>query len=179
VLEIDQVSRLKQEVLRERIHEAVMQPYEKKEAELGEGIMRQLETMIMLQVLDSQWKDHLYSLDHLKEGIGLRGYGQKDPLIEYKREAYDMFSAMVERIESESLQYLFRVQLQPAREEAAPAPRAEPPRPQAKRSAMKGQVSSSVATSVLEGGGAGSRKIGRNDPCVCGSGKKYKKCCGR
>ena len=178
-LEIDQVSRLKQEVLRERVREAVVQPYEKKEAELGEGIMRQLETMIMLQVLDSQWKDHLYSLDHLKEGIGLRGYGQKDPLIEYKREAYDMFSAMVERIESESLQYLFRVQLQPAREEAAPAPRAEPPRPQAKRSAMKGQVSSSVATSVLEGGGAGSRKIGRNDPCVCGSGKKYKKCCGR
>ena len=142
--------------------------------------MRQLETMVMLQVLDNQWKDHLYSLDHLKEGIGLRGYGQKDPLIEYKREAYDMFSAMIERIESESLQYLFRVQLQPAeREVAAPPPRAEPPRPQAHRSAMKGQVSSSTATSVLEGGGSGSRKIGRNEPCICGSGKKYKKCCGK
>jgi len=86
----------------------------------------------------------------------------------------------VERIESESLQYLFRVQLQPAeREEAAPAPKAERPRPEARRSAMKGQVSSSLATSVLEGGGSGSRKIGRNEPCVCGSGKKYKKCCGR
>ena len=179
-LEAGQVSRLKQEVLREKIREGVMQAYEKKEAELGEGIMRQLETMIMLQVLDSQWKDHLYSMDHLKEGIGLRGYGQKDPLVEYKREGFDMFSAMVERIESESLQYLFRVQLQPAeREEAAPAPKAERPRPEARRSAMKGQVSSSLATSVLEGGGSGSRKIGRNEPCVCGSGKKYKKCCGR
>jgi preprotein translocase subunit SecA len=179
-LEADQVSRLKQEVLREKIHEGVVQAYEKKEAELGEGVMRQLETMIMLQVLDNQWKDHLYSMDHLKEGIGLRGYGQKDPLIEYKREGYDMFSAMVERIESESLQYLFRVQLQPAeREMAAPAPRAEPSRPQGKRSGMKGQVSSSTATSVLEGGGSGSRKIGRNEPCVCGSGKKYKKCCGK
>jgi len=179
-LEAGQVSRLKQEVLREKIREGVMQAYEKKEAELGEGIMRQLETMIMLQVLDSQWKDHLYSMDHLKEGIGLRGYGQKDPLVEYKREGFDMFSAMVERIESESLQYLFRVQLQPAeREEAAPAPKAERPRPEARRSAVKGQVSSSLATSVLEGGGSGSRKIGRNEPCVCGSGKKYKKCCGR
>jgi len=179
-LEADQVSRLKQEVLREKIREGVVQAYEKKEAELGEGIMRQLETMIMLQVLDSQWKDHLYSMDHLKEGIGLRGYGQKDPLVEYKREGFDMFSAMVERIESESLQYLFRVQLQPAeREEAAPAPKAERPRPEARRSAVKGQVSSSLATSVLEGGGSGSRKIGRNEPCVCGSGKKYKKCCGR
>jgi preprotein translocase subunit SecA len=179
-LEADQVSRLKQEVLREKIREGVVQAYEKKEAELGEGVMRQLETMIMLQVLDNQWKDHLYSMDHLKEGIGLRGYGQKDPLIEYKREGYDMFSAMVERIESEGLQYLFRVQLQPAeREMAAPAPRAEPSRPQGKRLGMKGQVSSSTATSVLEGGGSGSRKIGRNEPCVCGSGKKYKKCCGK
>ena len=179
-LEADQVSRLKQEVLREKIREGVVQAYEKKEAELGEGVMRQLETMIMLQVLDNQWKDHLYSMDHLKEGIGLRGYGQKDPLIEYKREGYDMFSAMIERIESESLQYLFRVQLQPAeREMAASAPRAEPSRPQGKRSGMKGQVSSSTATSVLEGGGSGSRKIGRNEPCVCGSGKKYKKCCGK
>ncbi len=179
-LEADQVSRLKQEVLREKIREGVVQAYEKKEAELGEGVMRQLETMIMLQVLDNQWKDHLYSMDHLKEGIGLRGYGQKDPLIEYKREGYDMFSAMIERIESESLQYLFRVQLQPAeREMAASAPRAEPSRPQGKRSGMKGQVASSTATSVLEGGGSGSRKIGRNEPCVCGSGKKYKKCCGK
>jgi len=179
-LKLDQVARLKQEVLKEKIHEETVGAYERKEKELGEGIMRQLETMIMLQVLDSQWKDHLYSMDHLKEGIGLRGYGQKDPLVEYKREGYDMFSAMIDRIEEESLQYLFRVQLQPAeKEEAAPVPQAERSRPEMKRSVMKGRAPASVATSLLEGGGSGSRKIGRNEPCVCGSGKKYKKCCGR
>jgi preprotein translocase subunit SecA len=179
-LKLDQVARLKQEVLKEKIHEEAVGAYERKEKKLGEGIMRQLETMIMLQVLDSQWKDHLYSMDHLKEGIGLRGYGQKDPLVEYKREGYDMFSAMIDRIEEESLQYLFRVQLQPAeKEEAAPVPQAERSRPEMKRSVMKDRAPASVATSLLEGGGSGSRKIGRNEPCVCGSGKKYKKCCGR
>ena len=185
-LKMDRMAKIRPEVLKEEIQEGAAEAYQKREEELGAGIMRQLETMIMLQVVDSQWKDHLYSLDHLKEGIGLRGYGQKDPLIEYKREAYDMFTAMIERIEEESLQYLFKVQLQPAaREEAALAPEAQRARPETKharseaeRYPAKGFFSSAVAASVLEGNPR-ARKIGRNEPCICGSGKKYKKCCGR
>jgi preprotein translocase subunit SecA len=178
-LRIDKTTKLNRETWKEEIQEKVAAAYQRKETELGEGIMRQLETMIMLQVVDSQWKDHLYSMDHLKEGIGLRGYGQKDPLVEYKREAYDMFAAMIERIEEESLQYLFKVQLQPAeREETAPAAKADRPRMESRRAPLSESLASPVSAS-LQGATSGSRKIGRNEPCVCGSGKKYKKCCGR
>jgi preprotein translocase subunit SecA len=177
-VKIEKTARLKQDALKEEIQEKVAEAYQKKEEELGEGIMRQLETMIMLQVVDGQWKDHLYSMDHLKEGIGLRGYGQKDPLVEYKREAYDMFAAMIERIEEESLQYLFKIQLRPAEGEEVPAAKEERPRVKSKRSAIKESLPSPVAAS-LRGGSSPARKIGRNEPCICGSGKKYKKCCGR
>jgi len=178
-IQIEKTIRFKQEDLKEEIQGKVAEAYQRKEKELGEGIMRQLEMMIMLQVADSQWKDHLYSMDHLKEGIGLRGYGQKDPLVEYKREAYDMFAAMMERIEEDSLQYLFKVQLQPTeREEAAPAPKVEKPRAEGKRAPLREKVGSPAVASIREGSSP-ARKIGRNEPCICGSGKKYKKCCGR
>jgi len=175
---LDTTVKLRQESLKETVRERVREAYQKKESELGAGIMRQLETMILLQVVDSQWKDHLYSMDHLREGIGLRGYGQKDPLVEYKREAYDMFAAMMERIEEESLQYLFKVQLQPVAEEGGTrARRAEQGHPERKEVKGRGEAAPPASAGVRSGGH--SRKIGRNDPCICGSGKKYKKCCGR
>jgi preprotein translocase subunit SecA len=178
-IKLEKTLRLKPDDLKEEVEQRLVEAYERKEEELGPGIMRQLETMIMLQVLDNQWKDHLYSMDHLKEGIGLRGYGQKDPLVEYKREAYDMFAAMMERIEEESLQYLFKVQLQPATEEQAQTEReAERPKPERRRPAGRSDIASPVFASAAQGV-APSRKIGRNEPCICGSGKKYKKCCGK
>jgi preprotein translocase subunit SecA len=138
----------------------------------------------MLQVVDVQWKDHLLAMDHLKEGIGLRGYGQRDPLVEYKREGFELFDAMVDRIKEQTVQYLFR--LQPTISEVAtevsaeaatpsgdgrtaPRVRKEAPRPAARQS-LKPSVPAAVT--------AKASKIGRNEPCPCGSGKKYKKCCG-
>jgi preprotein translocase subunit SecA len=129
-------------------------------------------TMVLLQTIDGQWKDHLLSIDHLKEGIGLRGYGQKNPKEEYKREAYSLFMEMMGRIRQEFLMKLFRIQL--ASEEEMEQARREEIR---RRKQIFDQL----------GGGDASQKpvirheekVGRNDPCPCGSGKKYKKCCGK
>jgi preprotein translocase subunit SecA len=106
------------EELRERIVASLRASYEDKEKLLGPDRMRDFERMILLQVIDSQWKDHLLEMDHLKEGIGLRGYGQRDPLVEYKKEGYEMFQAMMDRIEEDALRYLFLIQ--PAVSEEAP-----------------------------------------------------------
>jgi preprotein translocase subunit SecA len=159
--------------------------------------MRTHERIIMLQIVDSQWKDHLYAMDHLKEGIGLRGYGQRDPLIEYKKESFDMFEAMWDRIEEEIVRVLFL--LQPVREpsfEARPAPRplrlsfndpaATPSALEAPRAAAPGPFATASPRRESQGGvdaavktvRRAAEKVGRNDPCTCGSGKKYKKCCG-
>jgi len=178
-----------QEDLRDKVHAA----YQEREARFGAEMMRYLERMIMLQVLDAQWKDHLLSIDHLKEGIGLRAYGQKDPLIEYKREAFDLFEAMVGRLKSETIEYLCKVQVQV---EDAPAPgRGEGGAP------AEALAGAGAPARAVRGGGRlappgterrpeptlrparpaqkiQAQKIGRNDPCPCGSGKKYKKCCG-
>ncbi|MEK7713211.1 MAG: SEC-C metal-binding domain-containing protein, partial [Deltaproteobacteria bacterium] len=145
--------------------------YKKKEDELGSEIMRQMEKFLMLQSIDGHWKDHLLSMDHLKEGIGLRGYGQKDPLIEYKREGYDMFMDMVFRVKEDVVEKLFRVQL--AREEEVPEI-VEMRRPQ-KFIMSRGDAQEARPTTVHNEG----EKVGRNDPCPCGSGKKYKKCHGK
>ena len=130
--------------------------------------MRESERMIMLQVIDHHWKDHLLNMDHLKEGIGLRGYGQHDPLVEYKREGFEAFTAMMERVEDEIVRYLFLLEPTVAQEEkkverrersySYSAPEKEEKKP---------------AKPVTR-----SDKVGRNDPCPCGSGKKYKKCHG-
>jgi len=106
------------EELREKIIQALQKIYEEKERIIGEERTREFERIIMLQIIDSQWKDHLLAMDYLKEGIGLRGYGQKDPLIEYKKESYDMFQSMMDRIEEDTIRYLYLIQ--PIREEEMP-----------------------------------------------------------
>jgi preprotein translocase subunit SecA len=178
--------------------------------------MRYHERMIMLSVIDAQWKDHLLSMDHLKEGINLRGYGQHDPLVEYKRESYDMFEEMMQRFREETVRYLYLMQIMERPPDATLVGRGGP-------NDGSGQIPAGGAPSVITGGrgngrparqvatsvdeieeafqrkkkrelesarmaGAGDmqvqqvvrsgEKVGRNDPCPCGSGKKYKKCCG-
>jgi preprotein translocase subunit SecA len=155
--------------LKKLVHDA----YARKEQELGAELMRFLEKTFMLQVIDHHWKDHLLAMDHLRDGIGLRGYGQKDPLIEYKREGYDLFAAMMQRIKSDALERLFRVQAaQPENVSSAPAPPVFS-RPQPKLTLNRGEEPAAPQTVHRN-----EDKVGRNDPCPCGSGKKYKKCHG-
>ena len=154
------------ESLRESLSSQVKEAYEKKEADIGSDTMRYLERVLFLQVLDTQWKDHLLAMDHLKEGIGLRGYGQRDPLTEYKKEAFDMFADMTGRISMDTLSRIFKIQIK--EEESVKKQYAQPKPVQYNR----GEASESLQP-VARG-----RKVGRNDPCPCGSGKKYKKCCG-
>jgi preprotein translocase subunit SecA len=190
---------LNRQELGDGVFEKLKERYESKEKLIGTDAMRYHERMIMLSVLDSQWKDHLLGMDHLKEGIGLRGYGQHDPLVEYKRESFDMFEAMMQRFQEDTVRYLYLMQIIE--------------RPVEHATSAAGGVSGNgnrgrhVETSVDEieeafqrkkkreleqarMAGAGDRepvqqvvrssaKIGRNDPCPCGSGKKYKKCCGQ
>ena len=167
-LELDAQPIPEAEELRETIQEQVWNRYLQKVEAIGPEVMASLEQMVMLQTIDTAWKDHLLSMDHLKEGIGLRGYGQRDPLREYQREGYEMFVELIERIKEQTVANLMRVQL--AREEDVEALTAPQERP----------------VFFSHGGDEGpapkkreSKKIGRNDPCTCGSGKKYKKCCGR
>ena len=179
--------------------------YEEKEQVVGADLLRRVERDIMLQIVDTQWKDHLYSLDHLKEGIGLRGYGQRNPLIEYKKESFALFQDMKARVEEEIVRYLFW--LRPVVNEQ----QAQVPRPAARRAtpvtmnnpaaeavpAFAGAAHGSAAGQVPATPGGGEQrpartggddvvktvrrdapKVGRNDPCPCGSGRKYKKCHG-
>jgi preprotein translocase subunit SecA len=146
--------------------------YERKEKDLGPELMRFLEKNFMLQVIDHHWKDHLLAMDHLRDGIGLRGYGQKDPLIEYKREGYDLFAGMMERIKSDTIERLFLVQAVREGERSAPPPPVMS-RPQPKLTLNRGEEP--VSTQTVH---RNDEKVGRNDPCPCGSGKKYKKCHG-
>jgi preprotein translocase subunit SecA len=153
--------------------EAIRKRFEEKEQLFGAEMMRWLERRVILDIVDTQWKDHLLSLDHLKEGIGLRGYGQKDPLVEFKREAFTLFEEMMERIDTETVRFLFLVQ--PARaEDHAQALERRQQRAQQNLQYQTGPAQAEPPKPVRTGA-----KIGRNDPCPCGSGKKYKKCCGR
>jgi preprotein translocase subunit SecA len=209
---------LNRQELGDGIFEKLKQRYEAKEKLIGAEAMRYHERMIMLSVLDQQWKDHLLNMDHLKEGIGLRGYGQKDPLVEYKRESFDMFEAMMQRFQEDTVRYLYLMQII-SRGDLGPAVPAG-----AQEEDQGGGAGTTVATASRTGDGNGRRppravatsvddleeafqrrkrreleqarmagagdrqpvqqvvrsgaKIGRNDPCPCGSGKKYKKCCG-
>ncbi len=170
-------------LLKDELLEKVKAAYEERERSLTTEIMRYLERMIMLQVVDSQWKDHLYNIDHLKEGIGLRGYGQKDPLIEYKKEGFEMFEEMVERIKRETVQYLFKVQVSRPEEgveegeKALMAVGTRGPSFGGKERPGRSKAPVQPSAQAVPGPRA-ARKIGRNEPCPCGSGKKYKKCCG-
>ena len=171
------------EEIRESLLADLTSRYESKETLLGPETMRLHEKFVMLQVVDQQWKDHLLAIDHLKEGIGLRGYGQRDPLVEYKKESFELFTVMKERIEDQIVQYLFRLQpvLREGQGEVTEERREPVPLP--KRSAPNVNYSYGAAAS----GGADAKvetvqrhapKVGRNDPCPCGSGRKYKKCHG-
>ena len=159
--------------------------YDAKEKLLGPETMRLHEKFVMLQVVDQQWKDHLLALDHLKEGIGLRGYGQRDPLVEYKKESFELFTLMKERIEDQFVQYLFRLQpvLREAEGEvteggARRAPAALPSRRAANVNYSYGAAASGGQDAKVETFHRNAPKVGRNDPCPCGSGRKFKKCHG-
>jgi len=204
---------LNHDQLSDAVAEAVTTKYEDKEKQLTPDLLRWLERRIILDVVDSQWKDHLLSLDHLKEGIGLRGYGQKDPLVEFKKEAFILFEDMMARIDNETIRYLFNVQVQvegsPSGEGSSQPPRQAPPaasRPFAAAASAAARVAEEPAPPLpafaremerkqqrqekemqYQTGAAQAEppkpvragaKVGRNDPCPCGSGKKYKKCHG-
>jgi preprotein translocase subunit SecA len=155
------------ENLVQEMTELALAQYEQKIATYGPENMYFLERMLLLQNVDSLWKDHLLNMDYLKEGIGLRGYGQKDPLREYQREAYNLFMDMIGRIKSETVFHLLRIQLKRPEEAETLAP-----------SAPKAQLSYSSGSGEAAAPKQTAKKPGRNDPCPCGSGKKYKKCCG-
>ena len=159
--------------LREFIFERLRQSYDQKEAQMGEPMMRHLEKVIMLQLIDTRWKDHLLAMDHLKEGIGLRGYAQKNPLNEYKREAFEIFSAMMSLIKTEITAYLFKIQAGKLEETAPKMDGRRPRYIEHRGGGPAGNGDGKPAPVRREG-----RKIGRNEPCPCGSGKKYKRCCG-
>jgi len=148
--------------------------YEQREQEIGVETMRQLEKIVLLHTLDTLWKEHLYSIDQLKEGIGLRGYGQKDPLREYQREGYDMFIDLLARMKEDAVTQLCHIRV--TRDEEVE----ELDRQTKKQTGMvlsRGEgIDESGKRQPVKNKG---EKVGRNDPCPCGSGKKYKRCCGR
>jgi preprotein translocase subunit SecA len=156
----------------------VIKRYEDKEKQIGVEAMRTYERIIMLNIIDAQWKDHLLSLDHVKQGIGLVGYGQKDPLVEYKKQSFDMFQEMLDRIDTTTIRSLFNLQIV---EEQPPEELRQRRRPRSpltftgpnQGAAAAGEEAGKVKTVVRD-----QPKVGRNDPCPCGSGKKYKKCHG-
>jgi preprotein translocase subunit SecA len=206
---------LNHDQLSDALAEAVQNRYAEKEKQFGADLMRWLERRIILDVVDSQWKDHLLSLDHLKEGIGLRGYGQKDPLVEFKKEAFILFEDMMARVDNETIRYLFHIQVQQA--EKHPDEMQLRPEPQRGLAPSRSGAQVAVASAAARAGEAphqrlpevarqlerkqqrqqrdlqyqtgpaqaeapkpvrAGAKVGRNDPCPCGSGKKYKKCHG-
>ncbi|HEY2904333.1 MAG TPA: preprotein translocase subunit SecA [Vicinamibacterales bacterium] len=188
----------------------ILRSYDEKEKLVGRDVLQRVERDIMLQIVDAQWKDHLYSLDHLKEGIGLRGYGQRDPLVEYKRESFELFQAMKERVDEEIVRYLWWLRPILGDESATaiaaprrPAPRRAPlimndPKEESGASSIFGAPRSPAPSTRAPARSSGAQqpprvggddapvkqvrrdepKVGRNDPCPCGSGKKYKKCHG-
>src|SRR5205807_1348674 len=207
--------KLNRQELGDTIFDKLREAYDAKEKQIGAEGLRYHERMIMLSVLDTQWKDHLLSMDHLKEGIGLRGYAQHDPLVEYKKESFDMFEEMMQRFQEDTVRYLFHMQiveapsssgsltsgssttassaaaatsgdgsqpqqLQPARRRAATsvddieAQFQRRKKRELEQARMAGAIEVSTPQTVVRG----SAKVGRNDPCPCGSGKKYKKCHG-
>ncbi|MDD5166207.1 MAG: preprotein translocase subunit SecA, partial [Candidatus Omnitrophica bacterium] len=186
-LDASQMQKLGKDELREELLRGVNSLYEEKEKNIGEGLIRHLERMVFLQVIDARWKDHLYAMDYLREGIGLRAYGQRDPLVEYKREAFEMFAQMISGIEEEALEMLFK--LQAARPERIKGvfssvsqeflhPEAAKFQSPQEGASPDGGIGPVPFKSEVKPTQSAHPKVGRNDPCPCGSGKKYKKCCG-
>ena len=163
------------DTMRDELWAAVEKKYNEKEERLGPELMRMFERDILLRIVDHAWKDHLLALDHLKEGIGLRGYGQRDPKQEYKRESYELFQAMKERIEDTATKTIFR--LEPVSQEQMAEQRSRQRRP-AKDSFQFSAPPKTASPPKPKTVVRSTEKVGRNAPCPCGSGKKYKKCCG-
>jgi preprotein translocase subunit SecA len=209
-LELEDLTNLNRREIETKILDLLFERYDDKEKMIGPENLRQAERIIMLNVIDNQWKDHLLSMDHLKEGIGLRGYGQKDPLIEYKKESFTMFQDMMDRIEDETIKYLYFMRIESGDAASTPplpypelGPDAEDDEEEEEPELVTANVQ--AQQSVLEltrniqrkkdrelaelqfsGGEADGQpqtvnkaaKVGRNELCPCGSGKKYKKCHG-
>ncbi|MFH1407195.1 MAG: preprotein translocase subunit SecA [Candidatus Omnitrophota bacterium] len=171
--------------LKEEIYTRLLAAYEAKEKAIGEPLMRELEKMVMLQIIDSKWKDHLYEMDHLREGIGLRAYGQQDPLVAYTTEGFEMFSAMMQRIKEETVEFVFKVQGVRAEKfsgvfETVPQEFVHEEVDQFKRFPQDPQKpDQSPANEKPIPIQRELPKVGRNDPCPCGSGLKYKRCHGK
>jgi preprotein translocase subunit SecA len=160
---------LTREGLAQMIADSGLTVYNEKSASVGSEEFRHLERIVMLQTVDNLWKDHLLSMDHLKEGIGLRGYAQQDPLIVYKKEGFELFQEMVSRIKEETLGILYRIQI------SEPQNIADLQQPKEQKLVFSGGDEPAKKNPVKRT----QKKVGRNAPCPCGSGKKYKKCCGK
>jgi preprotein translocase subunit SecA len=163
------------DALYDHLRTTLLGHYTAKLHEIGDEQFQALERWMVLQVIDKHWKDHLLAMDYLKEGIGLRGYGQKNPLNEYKREGFELFMGMMERIKADATESLSKVQLAGPADSAPPPPRPRPQQAVAHRGTfLPGEGDEPVIKPVRRQG----EKVGRNAPCPCGSGKKYKRCCG-
>src|SRR5450432_2873070 len=209
-IDLKQLGNLNRQEIVNAICDELQSRYQEKEDLVGPDVMRQTERIVMLQVIDNQWKDHLLSMDELKQGIGNRAYGQKDPLVEYKKESYEIFTAMMDRIEDETVRYLYFLQVTSGAPPVGPFPdeeeeeegdgngnQARPDPTEQARQAAKSTMEDFTRNiqrkkerelAQLQFGGDDSssarpvqagQKVGRNDPCPCGSGKKYKKCHGQ
>ena len=162
---------LDQDFLSQRIVTDIFEAYERRENELGSQVLRELERKILLSVLDRKWREHLYEMDYLQEGIGLRAMAQRDPLVEYQKEGYDLFSAMIEAMKEEVVGFLFNVEVK-VEEKSVAAKGVEPSRPENLR------YSAPSETGEVSAASSNSGNVARNAPCPCGSGKKYKRCHG-
>jgi preprotein translocase subunit SecA len=175
-----EIKELNRAGLIEKVKSMAMSVYENKERALTPPVMRQLERFAILRVIDERWKEHLYEMDQLKTGIGLRAYGQRDPLIEYKKEAYSMFMQLSDTIDREAVEMIYRLQVaQPAEApEQGDARRMRAVHEEASAMGYSGMAEESRKAGKKKPVRRAKAKVGRNDPCPCGSGKKYKKCCG-
>jgi preprotein translocase subunit SecA len=160
--EMENTPRSGRQELKDKLRDYVLAKYAQREAELGSETLREIERVVLLRVVDEKWMEHLDAMDDLREGIGLRAYGQKDPLVEYKRESYEMFQQMIAAIQEEVVRFVFRVKVVQE--------------PQARSQQL---VENRYAEEEAQRPTHRESKVGRNALCPCGSGKKYKKCCGR
>ncbi len=177
VIPKEEILKLSIPKLQDILIEKTFEIYKLREKEFTPSLMRQIETMIVLRVVDREWKDNLRRLDELKQGIGLRAYGQKDPLMEYHFEANNMFQDMVNSIKEEVVKFIYKVRLKKEESQRVPQGRREAPAPMVSSQTKKSPFVKRKGLGEEEG--KKKRKIGRNDPCPCGSGLKYKHCCGK
>jgi preprotein translocase subunit SecA len=167
----ENIHKIKQEDLLDMLLEKAKERLSWREQELGEDILKEMLKFVLLSTVDSRWRDHLYALDDLRQGISLRAYGQKDPLVEYKQESFRMFDELQRQLARDASALVFRAQL---------SPRARRPQPTSEYKPSTETKPSTAETAPTKSKPfVGTKKVGRNDPCPCGSGKKYKKCCGR